>query len=681
MWNSSPWNTVVWNDTGAAPPPPPPSSLTVTSAAFNVIAAPVPGEDPLPAMSHPANTASEVQVRILNRGRRRVADVTNYESVEWVRNLWGENKFSLVVPNLIQGVWNEAARHLREHNFIFILFKADVNDPSSVFEPEFLGVIEYIRRYVDATGKDVTEVRGESILKRRVIVPPDSPFELDDVTGTFETVLRGRVNNAFGPGAPSDRRGDLIFLDADQGRGGTIHFTARYDNLLDKMGEYARAENIGFELTPGNNLPLPSIFLYGFLLKFIPGVDRSTLQTVRTQVIFSSDMKDIESQEVEISSLGRPNTAYMGGTGSGGSRLVARIANTPFINPELANDPIDYAAIRFDGAQEIVIPSATGSMKGLVTGTIEGWVYPETHTTFSSLYYESVAGGTNSRFNLFLDSTGHLVLWIRPSDGTQSVFTSTDTVATGKWSWVAAQFDFNTDQVKLHIFTIPIGPTPIDTFSFPGFSAMVNTTPQEILLGNSLIGRMARWRLWSPVLSEASLQVAREQVFAPGNLGTVLHDWRMDEGEGLWVTDYKQTAHGHLHPGGEWVSGPSLVFSYNSGIHLKEVFWDASDVTDFGGLRAPALAKFRELGSKITVQVEILATGPYRYRHHYDLGDLVTWRSLEWEMEAHLKITELVLRAAPGQTPSIKMSIGGTAFQYPAIVNREIKQVNTLLRR
>jgi hypothetical protein len=293
---------------------------------------------------------------------------------------------------------------------------------------------------------------------------------------------------------------------------------------------------------------------------------------------------------------------------------------------------------------------------------------------------------------LSLDSTGHLVLTIRPNtDGGLATYTSDFVVPTGAWAWVAAQMDFAASLVTLRLWVPSTGQDETESFSHAGSTTFRDSAPNAVTIGRTpggatsfFEGRMSRWRLWGAYLSTALLGEVRlvptltaEQTTE----GALLHDWRMNDGVGVWVRNYFDTEDGEIIGGEEWVSGPDVDIGVSYGLERQETFVDMRDIDNDADLIARALAKFLEQGPEARLEAAILPTGPYRYRVHYDMGDIVTVRNFLWNVFMHARIIQLEMTLKRGIPLQIVASFGSPFAGEPAVVRRLAKGADLELRR
>lgn len=82
-----------------------------------------------------------------------------------------------------------------------------------------------------------------------------------------------------------------------------------------------------------------------------------------------------------------------------------------------------------------------------------------------------------------------------------------------------------------------------------------------------------------------------------------------------------------------WLGG-----SEPTGLERREVFLDARDTADLATLQQRGDAKLRELQATDRFETEINPSGSFRYRQHWDLGDLVTLRNVAWGIQQTARI-------------------------------------------
>lgn len=707
---TGPWNEMygvgMFGDSQQAfvPPdeetePTPAPLVTLTSSTFDVAAAPL----PVAAESFPANNTTVIRIRVLDQALRLRASVDDYESCAWQRDMFGENKFRLNLPATVWSYDDQAfIRHpaepfLRENNYVYIEIKDEQLEDD--FKPEFLGLIDYVRHDLSVSEENI-EVRGDPLLRRREILPPmdhkhadynqfdDSPSTArEPITGPAETAIYTLVNNQFGSGAIIDRRLPSLSFAPDEGRGSILDTSARYDNLLEKLQEIGQSNRLGFEFRPFFDFELSLMFAV------FRGKDRSVSSSnAGLQVIFSPDSINIESMEMEVSSLNRPNTITVGGQGEGEDRVLRHVSR-----PLGPNDPPDQKALFLPGGGERVdLPASL--TRGLSEFSIDGWFRWQELDGTDALILETVEGSTTTaRFALRLNaSTQHLDLVLRPDDSTAEVYELTSvTVPRLDWCWVAVSVDLAAKSCFIWL-RVPDRDIDVDqTFTIDAGmpTSFVDAPSNRVRFGwfgtpKFFHGTFSRWRFWHAALTELELLDLTALPVIPTDLaigGQLGHEWRFDDLVGAWVTDYKGEEHGRIVGSDyKWVQSPQgVVFALDEyyGLDRYEHFQDARDLEDSNALITRALSKFEDFGARTRFDVEILPTGPYRYRVHFDLGDIVTSRNYEWSVLVNRQIRRVEGSVERNAAPVFRLSLGSPSPDFPSQVQRGIRRFDPELRR
>jgi len=251
----------------------------------------------------------DYQVWILNGSMQRLAVLDEYTSLTWTRRWQQPNTFELHCPRYAKG-----AEYLVEDDLIQIVRDGQV---------EFTAVIEHGELALDEQGRasEVWTVRGGDIITRRICLPPAGQA-YDERSGAAETVMKGYVTaNVISP-ADTNRAISLVTNEADGGRGTSIAVKARYETLVDKLEECARAGGIGWELVGTAT---------GLEFRIVPGVDRSTAQAVNPPIIFSPDFGNIRTLGYQWTMLNRATLAYVAGQGEGAARQIVTVYDGTYV--------------------------------------------------------------------------------------------------------------------------------------------------------------------------------------------------------------------------------------------------------------------------------------------------------------------------------------------------------------
>jgi hypothetical protein len=176
--------------------------------------------------------------------------------------------------------------------------------------------------------------------------------------------MRTLVDQQIGPSAPTDYRVDGLVLEPDQGRGGQVTVSARYDNLLETMQELAETGGVNFRVVQdGRRL----------VLRFREGEDLS--RAVRLQEeqggVTKLNLKRKAPTATEV---------IVGGSGSGATRKMWRDTQpttwhrrvTQFVDRPSTSDPneLQQAAEKAlaDGQESVSVTFETADTRTIKFG-------------------------------------------------------------------------------------------------------------------------------------------------------------------------------------------------------------------------------------------------------------------------------------------------------------------------
>lgn len=96
-----------------------------------------------------------------------------------------------------------------------------------------------------------------------------------------------------------------------------------------------------------------------------------------------------------------------------------------------------------------------------------------------------------------------------------------------------------------------------------------------------------------------------------------------------------------------------------TGLDRRELFVDARDTNDTAALTDRGKAKLKETESQDSFQTDVAQFGSFRYREHFDLGDLVTVRNVRWGVEQAARIVTVTSEMTPATgLRDIKVELG-----------------------
>lgn len=216
-------------------------------------------------------------VRIYTSDMELIGFAAEITSLQWHRMYYAPGEFELHVA-----ITDDNVRYMQLENLIWIPGKPEA------------GVVESVDIKYSATERDLV-VKGrflESYMDRRLIRPSYTA----DNTNT-ETVMRTLISNAAK--IPNVTLGPVI------GITDTISFNAQYKNLLSYEQKLAKSAAVGFRFRPDFEKKTITFEIY-------QGVDRSTDQNDRPQVIFSEDYGNLEQIEYSKDTYSYKTVCYVG---------------------------------------------------------------------------------------------------------------------------------------------------------------------------------------------------------------------------------------------------------------------------------------------------------------------------------------------------------------------------------
>lgn len=157
------------------------------------------------------------------------------------------------------------------------------------------------------------------LAERIALYGTDSGNGYDSQSGVAETVMRHYVDVNCISSSDSDRNYSLLELEADQGRGTTVEYDARFQTIAEVLEDISLASGLGWNVV----LDLDA---GKFKFRVLQGVDRSWDNGVNSVVTFSPEFGNIRLIGYKKTRLNSKNVAYVGGQGEAELRTVQEVA-------------------------------------------------------------------------------------------------------------------------------------------------------------------------------------------------------------------------------------------------------------------------------------------------------------------------------------------------------------------
>lgn len=242
-------------------------------------------------------------VRVIDREFNLLAEIDDYESLQFTRRFYRAGEFEMHIALHKQGV-----DQLQKERIIVVdnkMHKA--------------GIIQYREIGQNEQGIEVLVIKGPTlggILDRRVTVTDN----FDRVRGSAETVMKHYVNNHLISSTNIQRRVPFLINAPDLGRGVQTPWQTRFEPLNMVIQEIAEWCDIGWFVRLDYSTSK-------WIFDVLPGRNLTTGQTLLPPVIFSRDFDNIESQSFLDSDQQFKNVGYAGGQGEYEDRLIQMVGD------------------------------------------------------------------------------------------------------------------------------------------------------------------------------------------------------------------------------------------------------------------------------------------------------------------------------------------------------------------
>ena len=273
-------------------------------------------------------------IRIFNNNLTLLAELDNYENMIVNRKFYSYGKLELNI-----NINKQNTEYLQKGNIIMV-----GNDKNKIY------IIKQIKINLDQQGKGTETLNVlanymSSLFLNRICIPK-ALSEFDAVTDKSETVIKHYIENNITNATDTDRNISILNLLADQARGTTIAWSARYTNLMTELNKISIFDDVGIECSL--NYATKEIDI-----DVLPVVDHTS--TSLNPVIFSYEYGNIETQEYINSDIDYKNVAIVGGNGEGASRLIEEVGTDTDLNRvEIFVDARDLSTGLFEYGKQLL---------------------------------------------------------------------------------------------------------------------------------------------------------------------------------------------------------------------------------------------------------------------------------------------------------------------------------------
>lgn len=260
-------------------------------------------------------------IKVLNTDLQLLDEIDIYTSFDLKRSWQGVGDFSLTVCG--------NNKSLKVGNIVML----SGNGHKS-------GIIRSINKVSDEKGITVTAT-GQTLdgfTSQRIVLPYEDeanggyfgvPIPSAGGITSSESIVKGFVSVCMDYAMNDSNRRfldssgkSILKVAANQHRGIQTNWICRYTNLSEELQSICEYCDCGYEIYIDFNERM-------FVFEYLPGIDRTTLQSENSRVIFSKEFESIDNVTYNIDFSSYKNLAYCGGTGEGYERTV--LAVTPDI--------------------------------------------------------------------------------------------------------------------------------------------------------------------------------------------------------------------------------------------------------------------------------------------------------------------------------------------------------------
>lgn len=245
----------------------------------------------------------------------------NWEYVEFVQRLnapWSH------VIRLKESLDNEQIQYIRDNVGRDWLVEIYRTDPITKIKTRvYDGFNRTLVLQTTGSGAVQTSLYGSGFtdLLRRRIVLPAANSDILSKSGIAETVIKEFIDETCVSSSDADRNFSGLSIEADQGWGGLVSYSARYTNLFTVVSNCAEDGGLDFGIIRGTSLRT-----FIFKVAKLWGTDRRDENfDGNTPVIFDFNFDNMIIPISSDNTSEERTVAYVGGAGSGNARLVVEV--------------------------------------------------------------------------------------------------------------------------------------------------------------------------------------------------------------------------------------------------------------------------------------------------------------------------------------------------------------------
>ena len=243
-----------------------------------------------------------INIRFFDNNLKFIGELDAYVGLEFITRWTTYGEFKIFV--------HEITPKMKKGYYIMLN-----NDPRKT---------DIIKR-IQAGDSDSTDTQIDGftllhLLTQRITYPP-SGYAYHSFHAPSEDIMCALVMANAVDASDSRRNMSLLTVQKSKGRGDTVYYQTRYDQLNDCIRTLCEASGLGAEIVlDAENRKL--------IFRVLEGVDRSAEQTERPPMIFNKDYDNVYNREYVSDISEYKNTAITAGQGDGADRKIVIVGDS-----------------------------------------------------------------------------------------------------------------------------------------------------------------------------------------------------------------------------------------------------------------------------------------------------------------------------------------------------------------